>query len=134
MSLKLLAKNPVLKRSQTTVSSDDATTLGSISCQTKVMKILLILAVLPSIQGCSSSYGELGEWSSWTDCSQTCGHSVKTRTRNCSTKKCNGIQIEAENCPDLPPCSTTLIIISILNYFFSSNFLRCRFKDVCFWE
>ena len=111
------AKNPVFKSSQTTAKTfffppdDDDDELDS--CQTKVMKILLILAVLPMIQSCSRTYGELGEWSTWTDCSQTCGHSVRTRIRNCSTKKCNGIQIEAENCPDLPPCSTTSIIISI---------------------
>lgn len=51
--------------------------------------------------------GELGDWSSYSSCSKTCGGGFQTRTRECnnptpveSSKDCAGLLEETRSCAD----------------------------------
>merc|ERR1712062_752352 len=68
----------------------------------EVMKILLILlTLLPLYHGCAKNYQD-SSWTNWSNCAKTCGHSVKTRN--------NGAQVEVQNCPNLPPCTSKMFV------------------------
>nr|XP_018669341.1 SCO-spondin-like [Ciona intestinalis] len=44
--------------------------------------------------------GEYTDWSTWSECSTTCGPGTKTRHRNCTGGSCNDGLTETENCLD----------------------------------
>ena len=64
-------------------------------------------------------------WSSWSTCSNTCGHGLRVRERPCrgQSQSCHGRNKEEETC-ERGPCTT--IPLAGLNYFFAFISIRPR--------
>ena len=66
--------------------------------------------------------GHWGRWSSWTDCTQSCGQGMRTRTRACEDpapkyggKDCVGTHTDSMEC-FVKPCGLGKFLHLFLNY------------------
>merc|ERR1719210_110505 len=71
-----------------------------------------------SIFACRKNRGKSQNWTTWSECSTTCGVGFKIRTRACLGERhhCEGKASQYETCPDNPECVDVDYVDSFCNF------------------